>query len=605
MNKRIVFLKNSLTIGVIFLFIGVSFFPVSGILVYNFNSDSEKINIKEDFNYKGNFVEGWPVTLETEGILASPVPYDFNNDGKNEIVIATYGPPDDPYGPGKVYVINSNGTVASGWPVVLSDPAPSTPAVGDLNNDGISEIIAADWNYIYMLHFDGSIAWKKRHSYDISGPSSPVLTDLDGDNSLDIILCAKGGNVFAWSYNGVDIPGWPITINESLWHHPSTPAVCDLDKDGNIEIVINTEDDYTYVFNHDGTVSDGWPVLIPDDPEWYTNICRPPAIADLDGDNDFEIVRDGGTNLYVFEHDGSIASGWPQNIQYNINNAFCLGDLDCDNLPEIVFGRSGEGYWNNYLYAFNGDGSSVSGWPINVGTNFICTTCVMGDVDSSLPPEIITRHENKIYIFNADGSIMSGWPKYLDDAAHSGTIQPCPLITDLDDDGYIEIIAPSFYNSIYKWNLSGVYDVYSVEWPMYQHDPLNTGFFDNKPPVKPRVSGPTDGNPGNEYSYTIVTTDPDGDDIAYYIIDWGDTNIDIVEGPFKSGKDIVVNHKWSKHGTYGIRAKGKDINNAESSWSEKLSVIIPRNKFVYNSFFLRFLELYPLPKILLSLIKII
>ena len=97
-----------------------------------------------------------------------------------------------------------------------------------------------------------------------------------------------------------------------------------------------------------------------------------------------------------------------------------------------------------------------------------------------------------------------------------------------------------------------------------QQHPLNTGFYDNKPPIKPDLTGPTNCNPREEYNYTIVSIDPDGDDIASYMIDWGDNNIDIVEGPFSSGEEIIVDHEWSKRGIYNIRAKAKDINYFDS-----------------------------------------
>ena len=44
---------------------------------------------------------------------------------------------------------------------------------------------------------------------------------------------------------------------------------------------------------------------------------------------------------------------------------------------------------------------------------------------------------------------------------------------------------------------------------------------ENNPPNKPTITGNSSGKPGTEYEYTFVSTDPEEDEISYYI-DWGD-----------------------------------------------------------------------------------
>jgi hypothetical protein len=52
-----------------------------------------------------------------------------------------------------------------------------------------------------------------------------------------------------------------------------------------------------------------------------------------------------------------------------------------------------------------------------------------------------------------------------------------------------------------------------------------------------------------------------------------------------------VGHTWDEKEIYTIRAKTKDIHDAESDWAT-LKVSMPKNKAV-NPFFLRFLEQHP------------
>lgn len=88
----------------------------------------------------------------------------------------------------------------------------------------------------------------------------------------------------------------------------------------------------------------------------------------------------------------------------------------------------------------------------------------------------------------------------------------------------------------------------------------------NNPPLAPSISGPSNGQKGVLYEYTVATTDPDGDDV-YYWVDWGDgTNTGWV-GPFPSGMMIQLNHSWSEAGTYTMLVGAKDTKGAESIWT--------------------------------------
>jgi len=116
---------------------------------------------------------------------------------------------------------------------------------------------------------------------------------------------------------------------------------------------------------------------------------------------------------------------------------------------------------------------------------------------------------------------------------------------------------------------------------------LNIGNINNQPPNKPTISGPHSGKINEEYNYSFVSTDDDGDDISYYI-DWGDgTNIDWTRLK-PSGESIYSSNVWTKKGNYIIKAKSKDIYGAESEWAE-LKVSMPINKVINNSFII-FLE---------------
>lgn len=117
-------------------------------------------------------------------------------------------------------------------------------------------------------------------------------------------------------------------------------------------------------------------------------------------------------------------------------------------------------------------------------------------------------------------------------------------------------------------------------------------------PNNPQISGTTNGKAGTEYTYTFFTTDPQGDNIYYYV-EWGDGDILDWDGPYNSGQEITISHSWDTQGTYIIKCKAKDAGGHESGW-ETLNIKMPRNRSVYNAFF-KLLKQFPLLQRLLKL----
>ncbi len=102
----------------------------------------------------------------------------------------------------------------------------------------------------------------------------------------------------------------------------------------------------------------------------------------------------------------------------------------------------------------------------------------------------------------------------------------------------------------------------------------NEEFF-NSPPEKPTITGPTSAKYGEEQTYEITATDPDDNDIYYYI-DFGDGTEEITKGPYDSGKTTRVKHTWEKQGAYTIKVKSRDTYDEKSGWVT-LEVSMPKN----------------------------
>ncbi len=141
-----------------------------------------------------------------------------------------------------------------------------------------------------------------------------------------------------------------------------------------------------------------------------------------------------------------------------------------------------------------------------------------------------------------------------------------------------------FDSSVTHW-LCGISNDEYAKTKIGRHAPSSTGYFEglidefkiikyeqgNKQGI-PTIDGPVEGEPNIKYDFSFVTIDPEGDDIWLYI-DWEDGYPDEWTGPYESGEEVIVKHKWPIDGLYNITAKSKDIWD-DSSWSPPYPVRI-------------------------------
>ena len=103
---------------------------------------------------------------------------------------------------------------------------------------------------------------------------------------------------------------------------------------------------------------------------------------------------------------------------------------------------------------------------------------------------------------------------------------------------------------------------------------VTSGGGGNLPPVTPAApTGPTSGFTGVSYSFSATTTDPEGDNISY-MFDWGNGNMSSWIGPYSSGGTATTSYAWASAGSYNVKVKAKDSNDAESGWSPAHAITI-------------------------------
>lgn len=110
-------------------------------------------------------------------------------------------------------------------------------------------------------------------------------------------------------------------------------------------------------------------------------------------------------------------------------------------------------------------------------------------------------------------------------------------------------------------------------------------------PFMHRIFGPEIILAGQEYTYNFRATDPQDEDVFYYI-DWDDGFVADWVGPFSSDEPVQFKHTWSEPGHYTIRVKARDTNGYESDWVS-LTTGMSRNRVLTNTFLHRVLERFP------------
>jgi outer membrane protein assembly factor BamB len=430
----------------------------------------------------------------------------------------------------------------------------------DASHSGYSSALAPQtnnvlWTFMTGLEMSGSTSvvdgkiyigsWDKK-IYCLDATTGVKIWDYTTGLEITSSPAIVNGKVYIGSNDG-KVYCLDANTGEKLWDYQTGADVVSSPTILNGNVYVGSRDHKVYCLNAETGIKI-WDYLTGDD------IISSPAVSDgkvfIGSWDDKVYCLNAETGVWIWDYTtGNDVYSSPAIADNKIyvgssdNKLYCLDALSGSHLwdyttgaaiescPAVTNGKVYVGSFDNKAYCLNADtGEKI--WDFQAGDFFYCSPAVAdGKVYAG-------SFDHKIYCLNAE----------------TGT-QIWSYTT-----GYIVWSSPAVVDG--KMYIgSGDHKVYCFKDP-------------NTPPNTPTApTGPSEGQKGVEYSFSAVTTDPDGDQLLY-LFDWGDGTNSTWVGPYNSSVPGTAPHAWASAGNFSLKAKAKDVNGAESDWSNPHIIVI-------------------------------
>ncbi len=360
---------------------------------------------------------GSPILPEFNQVMMTPAVADVNQDGIPDIIFSTFHDAPEPEVDWKEGVLRAISGDDGHELWTVADPAyrikgAASIAVGDIDNDGKVEIcgIPYDGRGIICYENDGSFKFRTApDAYDYNEWGGPSLADLDGDGTVEIL---DGNRVYsntgALKWVGSDGMG-------GAQYTGPVSFAADIDGDGQQEVINGRS-----VYRADGSLK----CANTDIPSGLS------AVGNFDGDTKGEIVVSGNGKVSLLDDDCTLlwSADIPGGCVNGCGGAPTIADLDHDGQPEVavvgenaisVFETNGALKWTSTIQDWSSGKTGSSAF----------------DFDDDGQLELVYADEVSLRIYDgATGAVR------FQTRHSSGTTHENPVIADVDGDHAADIV---------------------------------------------------------------------------------------------------------------------------------------------------------------------
>jgi hypothetical protein len=381
---------------------------------------------------------GFP--LETiNQVWTSPAVIDLDGDGVTEIIFADYS--------GFVRIVDNAGNELSSFDT--GNQVWGSPAVADINNDGEIEIIVASKSkHLFILDDELDIVLDYDADQYLMG--TPALGNIDDDDDLEIMFGGYSGGkyIFAINYDGSDVDGFPYDLGEKVQRGV---ALADFNNNDKVDIVCGTDSEEIFVILDNATIASGFPYYAGHD------IRTAPSVLKY-GEELIIFAGSRNDNFYAINGDGSERFVVNTGNDVATSAGFANGN--------VYFGSN-----DGFLYGVDLMGNPLDNYPIFLGDAVVASP-VFSDLDGDENPEIITATDaGDLFAFGLDGTPYNHFS-----ISFTQPFKSAPTIADTDNDGDLEILigaSGSLVNVDVKQLGTNV-----DYWNMHRGNLRRTGYFE-------------------------------------------------------------------------------------------------------------------------------
>jgi Calx-beta domain/FG-GAP-like repeat len=342
----------------------------------------------------------------------------------------------------------------------------SSPAVIDLDGDGQPEVIWGSYDLVVLQGSTGTLRARATNAQRVW--PGVAVADLTGDGTKEIVVGRNGNQVHVYRF----VPPstlqvvWSTAAAFPISGEVRSLAVEDLESDGQLEVIVGRgsggSEQQVNVFNANGSQRAGWPARhVGDEGFGWGMYNENLTVADLNNDGFKEIFaptdthyitaldRNGNQLLTnaIYDHLGNPGPTPWSRVGVHVDQAADLaGFADCGIQHRPNFANSAPS-----IADMNGDGVRELVVPGDV------YNCDIGDPDGDLYhlPWILNLDRTRWTGSGFDWTVIptatpGSGPLSQDFDVLENNVQNA-VLADLDNDGFKEILIPSYDGRLHAW----------------------------------------------------------------------------------------------------------------------------------------------------------